>query len=88
MLLQLKASMPGIGDFDVIAGCTPDEASRLMNGEGGDFNGNASFATGAAVLLPYANRVSGRLIEEQQAVEKQSGPHRAGSEGAFRRSRG
>ena len=69
MLLQARlrlssgAVVDGLHEPDVRA------AAEALCGGPDDFNGNASFAFGGAILLPYANRIRGTRIAGARAIE-------------------
>jgi galactose mutarotase-like enzyme len=69
MLLQARASIPGLGDLDLLASPSLDRIANLLDGGPDDFAGNASFSLGGAVLLPFANRITGREIEGAREIE-------------------
>jgi galactose mutarotase-like enzyme len=59
-ILQITANFPGKGSVDVLA--TPDlaTAARTLDQED-DENGSHSYYFGAAFLVPYPNRIRGKL---------------------------
>ena len=57
MLFQARARFPDGREFDVLAAPAPAEAAEALDGGPQDFMGNASFSFGAALLVPYANRI-------------------------------
>lgn len=61
LLLQAQVLLPSGETFDLLT--TPDQPA--FGGED-DFNGNISFSLGGAILLPYANRITGRPVEGRQ----------------------
>lgn len=61
LLLQTQVRLRGGETFDLLA--TPKAPG--FGGEE-DFNGNVSFSLGGAILLPYANRITGALLEGRQ----------------------
>lgn len=65
LLLQARARLADGRDFDLLA----SPRAPAFGGED-DFNGNISFSLGGAILLPYANRITGRPVEGR-AVETQ-----------------
>jgi galactose mutarotase-like enzyme len=69
MLLQARAEVPGLGPVDLLASPPLDEIARLLDGGPDDFYGNASFSLGGAVLLPFANRITGRELAETREIE-------------------
>jgi len=68
-VLRIQAHVPGRGIVDVIASPSIEEAARRMDGGPEDFNGNQSFKTGTTILLPFANRIRGKWIEAERAIE-------------------
>lgn len=68
-ILQLKARIPGLGETDVFTAPSPEQAALVMNGGALDFNGNASFSMGAAILAPYANRIRGVYSAANRTIE-------------------
>lgn len=60
MTLQIRAHLPGRGETDLLAAPPLARARELFEGEG-EFKGSASYLFGAAILLPYANRIRGKL---------------------------
>jgi len=65
MTLQIKAHLPGRGETDLLHAHSPEESFA----EPEDFAGNASFLLGGAILLPYANRIRGRLAPDRRTIE-------------------
>lgn len=61
-VFQLRAYIPGKGEVDLLASPSLEEAAQQMNGGLDDLNGNKSFAGGGAILLPFANRIRGKLL--------------------------
>lgn len=66
---QLQAYLPGKGVVDLFTAPSLEEAQALMNGGPEDFYGNKSFTVGGALLIPYANRIRGRYLEAERAIE-------------------
>jgi len=58
---QIRAYLPGKGVVDVLTAPPLAQAATLMNGGDDDMIGNKSFTAGGAILLPYANRITGKL---------------------------
>jgi hypothetical protein len=73
MLLQARAMVPSMGEVDVLASRTPERAREAMDGSAADFNGNASFAFGAANLAPFANRIRGSYDARSRTIETEIG---------------
>lgn len=57
LLLQARVRLADGTAFDMLA--TPNDPAF---GGPEDFNGNVSFSLGGAILLPYANRITGRPV--------------------------
>jgi galactose mutarotase-like enzyme len=68
-LLQIRAFVPGLGEIDVLRSPSLDEAAEQLNGGPGDFMGVHSFRFGGAILLPFANRIRGRLVPGTREIE-------------------
>lgn len=68
MTLHLVAYLPGRGETDVIAAPPLEAARRFLDGASGDFPGNAAYLVGGAVLVPYANRIRGRLSPDGREI--------------------
>src|SRR6202048_715620 len=66
-LLQVKAYLPGKGDVELLASPSVEEAKKLLDSD--DEFGNKSFYIGGAVLLPYANRIRGKLSADKKSIE-------------------
>jgi aldose 1-epimerase len=66
-LLQIKAYLPGKGEVELLASPSVEEAKKLLDGD--DEFGNKSFYIGGAVLLPYANRIRGKLSADKEWIE-------------------
>lgn len=65
LLLQARVWLPGRGEVDLLASPPLDQVAASMGGPD-DFAGNVSFSFGGAILLPYANRIRGRAVENRQ----------------------
>ncbi len=65
MTLQIKAHLPGRGETDLLYAPAPEKNFA----EPEIFAGNASFLLGGAILLPYANRIRGRLAPDRRTIE-------------------
>lgn len=66
-LLQLKAYLPGKGEIDVLNAPALPEAAKLLN-EQDDEWGNGIFKIGGAFLLPYPNRIRGKLSPDGKTI--------------------
>src|ERR671913_247241 len=69
MLFQARARFPDGREFDVLAAPAPAEAAEALDAGPQDFMGNASFSFGAALLVPYANRIRGDYSAESGTIE-------------------
>ncbi len=66
---QIRAYLPGKGEIDVLDALSLPEAAALMNGGPDDMIGNKSFAGGGAILVPYANRITGQLSQDGKTIK-------------------
>jgi len=68
MLLQLTAWLPGHGETDLLA--TPDlaRAGDVLDHDPSGAEGNASFSMGGALLLPFANRLTGTPSADGRSI--------------------
>jgi aldose 1-epimerase len=65
-LLQITASLPGKGEINILATPSLDQVAEALTG---DAFGNKSFSTfGGAFLVPYANRIRGKLSPDGQTI--------------------
>ncbi len=67
-LLQVKAYIPGKGEVDLITAPSLPEAKELFEKENDEF-GNESFKIGGAFLVPYVNRIRGKLSPDGKTLE-------------------
>ena len=67
-LFQITANVPGKGEVQVFASPTVEEAVGKLNGGELDQNGNASFSFGGAFLVPYPNRIRGKLSADGKTI--------------------
>lgn len=64
---QITANFPGKGNVDVLA--SPDlAATKKMLEEHDDDNGDASYRFGSAFLVPYPNRIRGKLSPDGKTI--------------------
>lgn len=61
MILQIGAHLPGRGHVDVLVSPPAHEALATLRADAGESGGNKAFSMGGALLLPFANRIRGRL---------------------------
>lgn len=67
-LFQVTANIPGKGEVQVFASPSVEEAAAKLNGGPADQNGNASFSFGGAFLVPYPNRIIGKLSDDGKTI--------------------
>jgi hypothetical protein len=66
-VLQIKAYLPGKGEIDLLnSPPLPEAQQRLTTGD--DEFGNEIFKIGGAILLPYANRIRGKLSADGKTI--------------------
>src|SRR3954453_12331785 len=69
MTLQVRARLPELGAVDLIASPPLAEAkARFERSAGQPFPGNESYFFGGAVLIPYANRIRGKLSADGRTI--------------------
>ncbi len=67
-LFQITADLPGKGKTNILFSPSLDEAKSKLSGGTGDKFGNASFSFGGAFLVPYPNRILGKLSDDKQSL--------------------
>lgn len=67
MLLQITANFPGKGSINVLASPGIDEAAKILNGDG-DAIGAKAYSMGSAFLVPYPNRIRGKLSADGKTL--------------------
>lgn len=67
-LLQIQAYLPGTGEVDLLSAPGLPEAKDLLENQN-DVFGNKSFSMGGAILLPYPNRIRGKLSADGKTIE-------------------
>ncbi len=67
-LFQLTANLPGKGTTNILFSPSLSEAQTKLTGTGDDKFGNASFSFGGAFLVPYPNRIRGKLSADKQSI--------------------
>jgi len=67
-LLALRANLPGKGDVDVLHTLPLADAKQFLDHDD-DASGTNAFRIGCAILLPWANRIRGRLVDVGRKVE-------------------
>lgn len=68
-IYQMRAYLPGEGIVRLIAAPPLEEARNVMNGGPGDEYSNQSFKIGGAILVPFANRIRGKLSADGQTLK-------------------
>ena len=68
-LLQLTASVPGKGEVPILLSPPLIEATRILTGAGEDANGSVSTTFGAAILAPWAGRLTGSPTSSSSTLE-------------------
>jgi aldose 1-epimerase len=66
-VLQIKAYIPGKGVIDLLNSPPLPEAARLLDNADDEF-GNQVFKIGGAILLPFANRIRGKLSPDGKTI--------------------
>jgi aldose 1-epimerase len=66
-VLQIHAYLPGKGEADLLNAPPLQQAEQLLD-QGDDEFGNQVFKIGGAILLPYANRIRGKLSPDGKAI--------------------
>jgi aldose 1-epimerase len=67
-LFQVTANIPGKGEVNVLASPSLTDAAAKLDGGPDDQNGNASFSFGGAFLVPYPNRIRGKLSDDGKTI--------------------
>src|SRR5579875_2941444 len=68
-VLQLTAAVPGKGEVPILLSPSLEDATRLLTGAGEDANGSVSTTFGAAILAPWAGRLSGSPTSSASTLE-------------------
>jgi galactose mutarotase-like enzyme len=66
-ILEITANFPGKGTINVLASPGPAAAAKMI-AQHDDPNGLMSLGIGAAFLIPYPNRVRGKLTADRQSI--------------------
>lgn len=74
-LLQLKAYLPGKGEIQVLTTMDLPDAKKFLETDNDEF-GNNAFKIGAAMLLPYPNRIRGKLSPDGKALSTMIAGHK------------
>lgn len=68
-LLQIMANVPGKGEVPILFSPSLNDAARVLTGAGEDANGNVSTTFGAAILAPWAGRLTGSPTSSSSTLE-------------------
>lgn len=68
-VFQITANIPGLGEVNLLASPTIEQAASRLNGGPDDQFGTGSFLFGGAFLVPYPNRIIGRLTPDGKNVQ-------------------
>ena len=66
-ILQIKAYIPGKGEINLLNSPPLPEAKQMLD-KGDDPFGNQVFKFGGAILLPFANRIRGKIADDGKTV--------------------
>lgn len=66
-ILQIKAYVPGKGEIDLLNSPPLPEAEQLLDQQDDEF-GNQIFKIGGAILLPFANRIRGKVSPDGKTI--------------------
>lgn len=66
-LIQITANFPGKGSVDVLASPSLAEAKDMLDNKD-DANGDLGYRLGAAFLVPYPNRIRGKLSADGKTL--------------------
>jgi len=72
MTLQIHARTPRFGELALLATPPMDEACAALDADASE-SGNASFSFGGALLVPFANRVPGELVDGGRRIRTRIG---------------
>src|SRR5579885_3246734 len=73
---QIKAWLPGKGEISVLEAPPVTDGAGIMNGGPEDQSGNKSFSVGGAVLVPYANRITGPVSSDGKTITAHIAGHK------------
>jgi len=63
-VFQIEADVPGLGEIPVLNSPSLETIASRLNGQGFDRFGSASVSFGEAFLIPYPNRIFGKLSDD------------------------
>jgi aldose 1-epimerase len=67
-LFQITANLPGKGTTNVFFAPSLQDAQSKLTGTDADKFGNVAFSFGGAFLVPYPNRIRGKLSDDKQSI--------------------
>lgn len=67
-VFQITANIPGKGQVEVLASPSLADAAAKLNGGPDDQYGNASFSFGGAFLVPFPNRIRGKVSADGKTL--------------------
>lgn len=67
-VFQITANIPGKGNVDVLASPSLADAAPKFSGTGPDQFGAASYLAGGAFLVPYPNRIRGKVAADGETI--------------------
>ncbi len=67
-LLQVKAFLPGMGEINLLTSPSLAESKQILDEKDDEF-GNKGFQVGAGILLPYVNRIRGKVSADGKTLE-------------------
>jgi galactose mutarotase-like enzyme len=70
-VFQITANIPGKGMVNVLASPAVSDAAQKFTGTGDDAYGNASFSFGGAFLVPFPNRIRGKVSADGNTITTQ-----------------
>ena len=73
LILQARLRLANGAETNLFASPPLDAIAGILDGGPEDFAGSASFSLGGAILLPYANRITGRPVEPRQIETEVAG---------------
>jgi aldose 1-epimerase len=68
-VFQITADIPGKGQVNIMASPTVEDAAGILTGGPGDAFGTKSTSFGGAFLIPYPNRILGKLVNNGKDIQ-------------------
>jgi aldose 1-epimerase len=75
-LIKVRGRVPGLSEVDLLHSPSLEEVSAELNGGPDDFMGVHSFRFGGALLVPFANRIRGRVSSDGRSLDTEILGHR------------